>query len=118
MVIAFLPNCIGLPSPSGQLAKGAQAAEQAVTAARARPLRRALAQREPGALLPFALGGTGRALRQDASDIAGMGDTFERGHYEVSNDPGKTVHEGDRIAKEGGRGLGKEGLHGRGLQVV
>jgi hypothetical protein len=56
-------------------------------------------------------GGAKTPLVEDACHVAGFGDALDRCHYNVSNDPGKTVHERESIADEGGRDLGREGLH-------
>jgi len=111
------PSRIGLPSPSGQLAKGTQAAEQAAVPARMVQLRRVGAEPAPGMLHPLALGGPRRPLLEDACDVAGAGDALDRCHQEMSSDPAKSVHEGGGITDESGRNLDNEALHLKSLQL-
>jgi hypothetical protein len=51
------------------------------------------------------------ALVKNACDIAGVCDTFDRCHHNVSHDPAETVHENGRIANESGYDLDNKGLH-------
>jgi AcrR family transcriptional regulator len=67
---------------------------------------------------PLALRGPRCTFRKNACDVTGSGDTFDGGHRNVSHDTAKTVQQGDRIAKEGGRELNDEGLHVKRLQAI
>jgi hypothetical protein len=64
------------------------------------------------------LRGPGSTFRENACDVAGSGDALEGCHYQVSNDPAKTVHQGESISDKGGGDLNNEGLHLKRLQVI
>jgi len=100
--------------PSRQFAERAQTAEQAVPA---RTPAWPLADGRPGLPDPLALRGTRGAFGQEACDITGPGNAFDRGHRKVSHDTAETVHHGDRVANEGGGELNDEGLHLERLRV-
>jgi hypothetical protein len=48
---------------------------------------------------------------KNACDIAGVCDTLDRCHHNVSHDPAETVHESGRIVNESGCDLHNKGLH-------
>ncbi len=57
------------------------------------------------------------AFDQDAGDVAGIGDTIDRGHREPQKRAAKSGHESCGVIDEGGGDINSKGLHFAGLQV-
>lgn len=85
----------------GEVAKGREAAEQAVSAALLPGTRTARPPHPEGR----------PAFREHAGDVAGIGYAIDRRHREPQQGPAEAGHESGGVIDEGGGDINSEGLH-------